>query len=859
MLRRSLIGLGCAGLLAACTPSRPELAGWIAGCAQVESGPTCVISAAPELADPITVFVHNAYLPASVTLGEVSIPATVTGTQGGVRVELGPIGPGQLTVRAANGRFTARITDSETADPEGIRTSTQARADLRAGNWAAAVRGLDRAATLHAQRGAWSRAVSDMLTASYALLYSGHQPHEAWQRLKRAEPWLKYDRDGWARHPYYQGLQAIGAADPSAAIPRLLEARGRLSGRGQTSLVAGVDEVLAVVLQQLGRRDEAEAALGRLRAAQDGGPCAGARRENNAAWASLLAADAHQEAPPPAVQAALEGVVATYLSRACQDDARLSTALLHLAMASVLSGRHEDAQDILRQLPTGDDRLDTLLWRIELEARAEIGLGQARAAQARLQDGLASIPVGELPDAEWRLQIWRARALRAEGEEDAALKAYERADLLLDNTTLRIPFGEGRAPFAQARRQGTAEWAELLLDQGDAARAACVLRTARARVLAQAAQQARLHSLAPEARAAWELHIGALRQLRAESEAEAQTAWGLAAQDRAGFEAAQAARQAKATAHLSTALAMVEATGPRWSCEGLPSPGEGELTLIFVRGARGPLGLSVAEGGTQVHRYAPGTARQGWLAPFDAALAVATRVRFVVEAGPEFTRPHAWPWRGRPLNAQRPVVFSLDLTGERIPSKARADLAVIVADPERNLAGARAEAAGVRRRLDEAGWQVESLQGEMAGPQQVRDGLRRASLLHYCGHGRRYEGSPWADRLGLHRGELSVRDILSVQAVPAQVILTGCRTGSESGLGEVERVGIAQAFLLAGAQQVLGATSDVADQTAAEVGTGVHPEPGQGPLDLAESFHRVAARLDARGDGDWAAFRVWVP
>ncbi len=859
MLGRGLVGLGCALIVTGCTAPPAHLDGWIAGCAQIEQGPTCVLEAA-ERRRPVTIFVAKATLPATVTVDEHPLTASITrSSPAGIELEIDPRQTGALIVHAANGRFAAQITDTESADPEAVRTSTQARADLRAGEWRAAVQGLDQASTSHAAHGAWSRAVSDGLTAAYALLYAGHQPHEARRRLERVQPWLRHHRDGWALYPYYRGLYAIRAADPSAAIAPLRQARKRLHARGQEQLVAGVDEVLAVVLEQLGRHADAERVLQRLRAASTGSACVRARRLNNVAYASLLAADATAQAPSPLTLSTLEQAAALYDLPECRAQAGRHTASLHRVMAAVLGERFEDAQVLLQSLPQAPDRLDTRLWRLELWARSELGLGHPQAARARLQDALTHLPAGALPDAEWRLNLWLARALRAEGHITKALGAYAKADALLDVGTLRIPFGQGRAPFTQARNQGAMEWAELLVARGQAGKAACVSRRARSRTVARAAMQVRLQALSPSTRTAWESHIGALQALRTESEQATLTAWGLAAKDFEAFEAAQAQRQATAADHLSKALAAIESEAPAWSCQRLPEPNEGEVTLVFVTGTQGPLGFAIAADRTEAHQFESKPAHHQWLAPFDDMLSSATRIRLIIEPGPTFTQPHTWPWRGRPLNAQRPVAFALDLGESQALRPVRTDLALVVADPERNLAGARSEAAVVTRALGDAGWQVERLEGSMASPSAVRHGLARASLLHFSGHGRNVPASPWGDRLGLHRGALSARDVLADGHVPESVILTGCRTASQSGLNEIERVGLAQAFLLSGAQQVLGATSDVADEVATEVGTSVHASPQRGPLDLAQSFHRVAARLDARGDGDWAAFRVWVP
>jgi hypothetical protein len=843
-----------------CQEPSPSLAGWVAGCADVEAGPACVLAPDPSERGPVTVWVSEARGPVHTTLDGEPLAAVLTSTRGGVEVVLTAPRPGAVVVASEAGRYAVRLGDAAVARSEDLALDARAREALRAGSWGEAVAALDRAADGHARAGAWSRAVRDMQAAAYALLFRGFAPDEAERRLERAEAWLTHDRDGWAIHPYYRGLAALRASEPLRAVEELREARARLAGRRAEQLVAGVDEALAVVLQQLGRGAEAQAVLQRLRERPASEPCVQARRLNNVAWAGLLAADAEGRAADPETRAALDAARAAFARPECREAPGRWQAGLHLALAELLSGRPAEAQAALRDLPPELPDLDARLWALELEARLDLAEGHPAEAQRRLEVGLERLPDGALPDARWRLLLGLAGARAAGGDPQAALAAYARADALLDHGALRVPFGEGRAAFSAARRRGAAAWAEALLARGDVSGAACVLRRARARGLTRAVHAARLASLGPDERAAWGRHMGAVLRLRAELEASATGAWALAASELGEAKRAQARLQDESEGHLRAALAVIEGAGAATpACAELRGPGPGELVLVFARLGGEVWGLALSPRSARAQRVGAGLDAAGWLASFDAELEAAERVRLVVELEPGLAQAHAWPWRGRPLNAQRPVVFGLDVPGGAAVRGAASEEALVVADPEGNLPGARAEAQVARAALAAQGWRVELLEGAAAGPGPVREALGRSALFHFSGHGRARGASPFGHRLGLYRGALEVQDVLSMGAAPRWVVLTGCQTSPAPALDAPEALGLAQAFLLAGSAQVLGATVEVSDGLARRVGAAVHGGGPEARGDLAVAFQAVAAALEADGVARWSEFQVWEP
>lgn len=867
--RRRGTSVVAAFVAGACFEVRAPLDGWLSGCTNVEAGPRCI---AP-IDQSVTVFVPGVRLPIQVALdNQLLMDLAPSQTPDGVRFQLKVSRPGRLEVRSVRGVFAAELTHKERADPEAIGLSKAARTHLRDGDWPSAVQAFDQASSLHMAGGAWTRGIRDLQAAAFALLYEGYRPDEARKRLSRAQEWLQNDRGSWAIHPYYEGLLAIRSGDLFTALARLQEARERLlSVEADRRLVAGVDEPLAVVLQRLGRESESEAVLKRLLAVEDSNPCVRARRFNNAAWAGLLAAEASGLAPSAITISLVEGAVSNYAHPDCIKRTGRMSALLHLAYARVLESNFVGAEETLTEVEPR--RIDEKLWHQELLGRAEVGLGRAHAGLRRYDAALTQLAHASeghvlLTDQAWRLHIGRARAARATGNRALALSAYAEADALLAGGALRIPFGSGRAPFTETRGRGAAEWAELLIAANRPAEAACVLRRVRTRAIARAAAGLHLVNLSAEARQIWDEGIGNYERTRNEMEEAAQDAWQLADSEHQRFLAEQAARNREAARHLARALAAIELHASPLSCDDLRGPMAEEVLLVYARLPGGYAGFSfTAKGGTRVHRFDASPEPDGWFLPFDSELDTARRVRLIVAPDHVLMDLHARTWRGRPLNVQRPVVFGLDLPHRQDNRlSGRSMRALVVGDPGRNLSGARSEARTVSRALGESGWVVEAVEGTSATPQALRRTLPHVDLLHFAGHGLRATNSPWGDQLSLHQGGLSTRDIVTLEGVPRWVVLTGCKTGFERASGSLERLGLAQSFLLAGSEVVLGATRDVSDAWARDLGQAMYTGNPAASPDPAAAFQRYVSRIESNSPArtgaahpPWSAFRVWVP
>jgi len=173
---------------------------------------------------------------------------------------------------------------------------------------------------------------------------------------------------------------------------------------------------------------------------------------------------------------------------------------------------------------------------------------------------------------------------------------------------------------------------------------------------------------------------------------------------------------------------------------------------------------------------------------------------------------------GTPLGQKLPVVIGLDLPKTTsVPGPS-----VVIADPQMNLRLAMEEGAWVASR-DKA----ELLQMSQATRDRAVDAITRASHLHIAAHAVAIDDG-FHSELRLADTPLLAEDLLQLVRVPNTVFLNTC-DGAISPAGRVERIGLAQAFLAAGTQMVLGTNVKADDQIAFDVARAYYAAPGAPP------------------------------
>ncbi|MCB9727280.1 MAG: CHAT domain-containing protein [Deltaproteobacteria bacterium] len=739
----------------------------------------------------------------------------------------------------------------------------RARVRIAKGARAEAEQDLREAMALERQEGLISDEVRDGMALTW-LLVGALRFGEAHETLAALAPAAGAFDEAKAYAPYYEAILLHRAGDPRGALRNLEEAERAARRLGMEAVARDSRQTTALVLQELGRFEEAgrilEGLAGEASASED--PCQRATLLTNLGWTRLLLGEAGRQSEPLPV---LEEALAIWRS-SCAAPAELGNALVNLSLAELQRGDIARARERLREAVAAGaaDTAVVEAWRLDLEGRLALATGEEPGALDAFEalDRLAR--EASVPDAALRAALGRGDALAALGRPDEALAAWDAAEGLLDQAVRAVPLGEGQGAFLASATRGPRAHVDLLMSLGRVDEALAVARRSRTRELTMLRQLRALAALGPEARARWEAAVAAWRAGRRALDAAAEDDWKLAADGRAAAALARADEERALRRALDDALAMA---APEPAPQLTALVGSGELALVTHPGRRGTWVFAVTEAGARaVHLGAlpsePGALAAALLEPFRAELQVARRLRVLAFGPLREVDFQSLPWEGGPLAARLPVVYAVDLPPLAGSAPNRSSAALVVADPARNLAGAQAEVGAVRALLAQGSGAPVELTGPEATLAAVQERLPEAGLFHFAGHGWFGGLGGWESALGLAGGQrLTVGDILALPRVPATVVLSGCETGRSDRSGPGASLGLAESFVIAGAEAVVAATRPVDDALAQAMSEALYQE-GQQALraDPASALARAQAHIRAeQPDADWASFRLIVP
>jgi hypothetical protein len=395
-----------------------------------------------------------------------------------------------------------------------------------------------------------------------------------------------------------------------------------------------------------------------------------------------------------------------------------------------------------------------------------------------------------------------------------------------------------------------------------------VARLARARVLRATSHAARLGELTAGERARWDEALEHYRRARARIEAEAADDWQLSAEALQRARVRREATEQEARDLLDRADQLIRGNTPAARAGVLPPGRAGDLFLTYFPGRRGWWGFAEWSAGRAVRALGPvdphanpSALAQQLLAPFDSSIAAARRIVVFPYGALEAVDLHALPWRDRPLVDHVPVAYGQDLPPRTSPANAAAPgPPLIVANPTGDLENARLEGRAVAQVLGPL--EPVLLVGGEATRARVLERLPRTAVFHYAGHGAASGLDGAQSLLALAGGgRLLLGDILALQHAPGLVVLSGCETSGGGEGGNASTLGLAQAFLSAGSDEVLAFTRRIRDDVARDLVVSFFRELSRGTtLDPAIALR--AAQIEAQRrlpDSDWAALRILVP
>lgn len=861
MLRRfapALVFAGGGALAGCLARPAPPVEVVVAGCAEMWSGPRCrvVPPAALVVYVPLPgAKVHKLVGPGRV-VGAHPLPEGVR-----LEVEVTAVGALRLEFESASGRrrfdldlrpvperpgLSAADTGAESGPADRLAQLSALRTEMgpeaQAISWYRAAGHLFRegqveAAALAAQRSARaarglgfrSLEVNAEVTAAFFFTRHLRRLPEAERAAARAMTASEGAAAGLrGRVLNVRALLAAeqGATEEALELYRVQDQWARRLG--QSDLARAAVQNRTLTLMRVGRLAEAEAGMQALLQEDDS---ASGKTWANLGWVQLLltmrgtgSATVAEESLARA-DAVLRAEDAGLVDRA--------NTVLNRALLALRQERYETAEAHLlasRQLlPRRPAYLR--LWGLEVDARLAMARGRWLRAETFWAE-LASLGA-QLADADARLRaaVGAAELAHAQGHLDRALARYEEADARLAAAAAALSVSEDRGPFLAMWEGMVRRLVRIAVDAERPQLAFQTLRSARARVTRGLRTLDEQRDPGREDRVRFRAERQAFLRARSRIETDMEADWS-----RPEAELIERARQREA------------------EMRGLQTRLDRALAALEPPGAPGPLrALTVA-----VVAAAPRSEAAPLAVYFDGV---------GYGAGPYGTwRPslpsgpiHLWVWggaRGRDpyldLVERFPVRMAVDVAaGPRVAT----GRALVVADPTDDLPNARAEGRAVAAVLRARALTVTLLEGPMATPRRVRDGLEGAELFHYAGHARHDLREPLSSALLLAAGgELSAREVLVLDRLPALVVLSGCDTAGPRHRW-VASSGLAEAFVRGGVRGVVAALDEVRDRSARAFARALYAQP-----QIDEAAVRAAQlELRASGAADWSAFRFVGP
>lgn len=861
-----------------------------AGCESVWSGPRCVLTTERELRvwlptwQPVIARSNGHRLATRSerrqdgTLLRMAIPPgatslVLTANDGSSVLELRlldsvlPPALARAIQQRARGEFAAARRTLEAAMPGFSESlvwrarSLLARVALSEGDLPGALSGLRSALERAYREGRLSDALEDASALAYLSCMHSRDFGEARALLAQAAERCSEDPSARALLPYYQAIVSRESGDPSGALASFGQASALIERIDLREHAALAREASASTLAYLGRHADAvreQERVAREFDSQDA--CKQSDRYEAVAWLALLS----EPAPGSelAASAARASDLAGQILQGCPSPWRQRNHAINAALLALQSNDLASAQawlDRQAQVELRDPVLDT--WQTEARARLQLARGELREARASFERAQQLAEHHALWENQHLALIGEARVHVRSGRDELALQAYRAAEALLSDVLGFVPVSEGQAGFQRAREAGTRELVALAVRLGRERMAFEVARVANTRVLASVSRQAAVARLDPGLRARWESAIGEYRARRDTFERAQSGAWRVPANQLPAYEVELARQRAAARSALDEAYALLARPGSPSADARKLEPGE--LVLAYFPAPSGFWAFAASAGATRALAFpplSPGLSRVQQagllLTPFLSELREARRVRVINAALLPQLDVHALELDGAPLGERVPVSYMLDLGAAPDPPPTAAGRALIVANPAGDLAEAELEAQSIRRHLglDEGAL---SLRGA-ATRARVLSALSSLELFHFAGHVK-YAGVEGIDSaLLLADGELSLGEILSLPDVPRTVVLSASEGARSDGHGFAAGLGLAQAFIASGAQEIVAAARPVRDGLARGFierfyrAWAAHPELG-----CTEAVRQAQRELRAEQPAeDWAAFRV---
>lgn len=768
-----------------------------------------------------------------------------------MRVSVGAVPADDAVLTSPSGRTAGPgRAPEDSSRAEAIAKFAEARRLYKEGDAEAAMAALTESAELADRASLRSQAARSRLLAVWIAAKNLRDFDAARTALASVPERSPYDGEADILRGFHADVLASEVGNRRAALLALAEAEALAKQLGAVALARKLEFRALNTLEELGHLDEAESRWRALVEDGTGDGCLDQLATGNLGWSLMRKSRVSSEAGRW-----LERALSDFDSR-CPDPpaTRRANLLINAALFHLERGALDAATAALAasaKLPMLPEHAQ---WSAIVEGGIALGRGAPKQALEIYTRLAERADAARLTEVGWHAWIGIGKSREALGDLDGAARAYQEAEALTAREAALVPVDGGRQHLYVDRDESARRWVGLEIRRSRPAAAFEAVRRARRRALAAIERSRRIHTLDGESLVRWEENVARYRRTRDVLEQQSASLWLLPKAERAKREAEVERTVAEARRALDRVIG--ELTGNNLvptvvTTSGDPlaapfrAPASDEVLIawypifgprsgwaLFARRRQGVVAVVVDEEPTA----------EVIVDRLRASISASSAVTVLAPGGAGRLHLHSAEFDGAPLGRRKRVAYSLDLP-PRPNQRTRDQRAIVFSDPRGDLPAAREEGDRVEANLSAKGWTVTHTRRDAATRARFIRGLTHADLLHYAGHGTFGGPEGWESSLRLADGRVTVGDILTSTAAPATVLLLGCRTAESSDVGASAGVGIAQAFILAGARAVVAATREIDDEAAGAVSARISSALDDGS-DLLTTYQRSVHGTD---------------
>lgn len=544
--------------------------------------------------------------------------------------------------------------------------------------------------------------------------------------------------------------------------------------------------------------------------------------------------------------------------------------LLNMATAYLLNSDYEAARKVVEEIKKSSSSLSYRQKLDFLELQGKLSIQSSDTATAlnsfnRLFKLSESVRYSSFMI---KALVGLAETYQFLGENNAAIEHYAKATELVFDHSLRIPITSSQPNFISKVSSFSKRYIEYLYQSGRIDEALSVARKFRANWMQDLFQLSQLDSQKLSKNPAWISTLSKIRKVRNSIVSQQSTIWTLPESQLLQSDELLVGKKRELARLFDLAVSIVnQNTGSEYV--GYAAPKTNEVFMFFYPVEHGWLGFAKNKytikthliSSSQERLLSPEQMAQIWIRAFEPMIAEHDTIKFYPFGKLKNVDFQSLRYGSDILLSYKKIHYGVDLARkkQKQPISKLKRNSLVVANSLGDLKETEKEAIQVTQLTTNSKWQSHLLTTNQAKFLRIKKQLEESQHFHYAGHvfHDKYSSSQYLLPLA-DNAYLDSNDIIILDNAPKWVVLSACNSARNDLQVSTESVGLAQAFIMSGSEQVIASSRPVLDKHANILMTEFYKK-WMASDNFLDSFRTAQLNLiNSHPEADWLAFRILV-